>query len=232
MKNSILVLSIIACAFTGRAIADAGDRHFLFKASALFPVQIEKPDPRNPGGTILTKVSLGSKEMVNLALARAVDTPLNAKTEVLAVDVNDNAARHNQTTLVVFRPDSGLIFPICTLASGGAPSVKMTDDPAPNAIKEKGTGLGPGTIVATDAGFPLADRNKNSLQSTDICASSNASFGPGAHAPIFTLSATGVIGDIKAKMTKIRETTPTDLDGLIIKGMFSASGQAIHVYFE
>jgi hypothetical protein len=229
MKTSIFVLSAIALSLAGAdAQVPVMGRHFLFKASALFPVQIEKPDPNHPGGTILTKVSLGTKEMVNLALARPFNTPLNAKTEVLAVDVNDFV--HDKTTVVVYRPDSGLIFPICVLSVGGTPSVMMSNNP--NTIKEKGAGLGPGTIVATDASFPQADRDKNSLQSTDICASSTASFGPGPRAPIFTLSATGVIGDVKAKLTAIGETTTTDLDGLIVKGMVSASGQAIKTYFE
>jgi hypothetical protein len=229
MKISILALAFIALSLAGAsAQSPVMGRHFLFKASALFPVQIEKPDPKNPGEKILTKLSLGTKELVNLALARPINTPLNAKTEVLAVDIDDY--NHDQTTLVVYRPDSGLIYPVCVLSNTHPTEAKVTDNPS--TVKEKGTGLGTGTILATSTDFSLADRNKNSLQSTDICASSNASFGPGPHSPIFTLAATGVIGDIKGKMTKTTDTSTTDLDGLIIKGMFSASGGAINVYFE
>ncbi|MEQ1861797.1 MAG: hypothetical protein ABMA13_17910 [Chthoniobacteraceae bacterium] len=227
MKNSILFLSILALSLASASAQFAVEgRHYLFKASALFPVQIEKLDAR--GNTVVTKISLGTKELVNLALGRPINTRLNPRTEVLAVDVDDFT--HNETRLVVYRPDSGLIHPICVLAAGGMPSTKVSDNES--VIKEKGTGLGPGTFVATDPSIPGADTNKNSLQSTDFCASSTGSFGPGRNSPVFKLTATGVIGDIKGKMTKIADTVTTDLDGLIIKGMFSASGGAIFTYFE
>ena len=227
MKTPLLFLSVLALCLTGASAQTAVmGRHYLFKASALFPVQIEKLDAK--GNTVITKVSLGTRELVNLTLGRPVNTKLNPKTEVLAVDIDDFT--HNETRLVVFRPDSGLIYPLCVLAAGGTPATKVSDNET--VIKEKGTGLGPGSILATDPSIPGAEVAKNSLQSTDFCASSNASFGPGRNSPVFTLSATGVIGDIKGKMTKIADTVTTDLDGLIIKGMFSASGGAIHQYFE
>lgn len=231
MKTSLLALALIASALVHRGVADSGNRHFMYKATALFPVQIEKPDPKNPGGTILTKVTLGTKEIVNLALARPFDTPLNPKTEQLAVDIND--VNHNQTTLVVYRPDSGLIFPVCELTTGGTPVTRVTNpDPTPTSHKGKGTGLAPGTIFATDPSFGAPAIAQNSLQSTDLCASTSASFGPGAHNPIFTASATGIIGDIKGKMTSKKPGSITaDLDGLIVKGSFT-SGGFIKLYFE
>jgi hypothetical protein len=96
--------------------------------------------------------------------------------------------------------------------------------------KGKGTGLGPGTIAATTAGT-VADRALNSLQSTDVCASSNGSWSPGDHFPTFNCSATGIIGDIKGNLTSQKPGSVTlVLDGLIIKGMFTGSGAPIKPY--
>ncbi len=224
MKTSTLVLSALAFSLAGRGLADPGDTHFLFKATALFPVQIETIDSR--GNTLVTKLSLGTKELVNLALARPFYQAINAKTEVLVVNVNEN--KPNQASLAVYLPPPvNVLYPICNLSPGGVPASKTTENASTD--KGKGTGLGPGTIVATDASFGAPAIALNSLQSTEICASSNGSWTPGDHGPTFSTAATGIIGDIKGKLTDKNNVTTT-LDGLIIKGMYTSSGKPIQPF--
>jgi hypothetical protein len=218
-------------------VADPGDRHFLFKASAVFPVQIEKLD--NQGNTIVTKLTLGTKELINLTLARPFDHPI-ASNELLVVNVTEQ--NPDQTRLQVYvRPadgsEGGTLYPLCTVTSGGSPATKTTQNASSD--KGKGAGLGPGTIAATTAGTD-DDRLKNSLESTDICASANASWTPKVkHVPglgdqefaAFSCSATGIIGDIKGKLTSQKTGSVTvTLDGLIVKGAFTGSGTPIKPY--
>jgi hypothetical protein len=230
MKNSTLALAVVAFFFAGHVMANSGDRHFLFKATALFPVQIEKIDPHNPAVTIVTKLSLGTKELINLALARPFDHPI-ASNEILIVNVNENRADQTELQVYVKPADGspgGTLYQVCTVSSGGNPATKLTENSSTE--KGKGTGLGPGTIAATIAGTP-ADRAANSLQSTDICASSNGSWTPGDHFPTFNCSATGIIGDIKGNLTSQKAGSATvALDGLIIKGMFTGAGSPIKPY--
>lgn len=225
MKTSILPLAIATFSVAASSLAGPGDRHFLFKATALFPVQIEKSD--GVGGTVVTKLSLGTRELVNLALARPFDHPIDAKKEVLVVNVNESTP--DETSLQVYKIDTNIVYTVCNISAGSNPSSKLTDKSGSDA--GKGAGLGPGTIVATSSGFPLADRNKNSLQSTDVCASSTGSWTPGDHFPTFKSSATGIIGDIKGVMTSQKPGSITQsLDGLIIKGMFTGSGRPIEPF--
>lgn len=226
MKKSFLPLTALTLALAGSAFADPGDRHFIFKATALLPVQIEKIDKK--GEIIVSKVSLGTKELVNLATAQPVYEALDSKTEILAVDVNHDD--ENSSVLIVFNPTTeSIVARIITLAAGGAPSVRGGTNS--HSDKSKGTGLSPGSILATAPSFGAPAIALNSLGNTDICAAANGTWTPTEAGPKFTLSATGIIGDIKGIMTDKKDVTSA-LDGVVIKGMFTSSGKSIFRYTE
>lgn len=219
-------LPALLTAIVGVLIASSSavyaDQWFAFKATALLPVEVEIPNPKDPGGTIVKKISFGGKQLVNLALGRDLDTPLDAKTEVLCVGVNHTDS--TKTRLIVFNPATQTrTATILTLAAGGSVSVNTalkttTDD-------EKGNGLAPGSILATTLGTPL----QNGLQATDICLSASGGWTRTPNGPMCTIAGTGIIGDFKAKLDGVQ------FDGLIIKGMFKASGKSIAPppgYFE
>jgi hypothetical protein len=182
---------------------------FHWKATALFPVQTEEPDPKIPGGTIIKKVSLGSKELINLALGQ----PLKTKNPDLVLAVEANHDDPNNAKLVVYNSHTlTTIVTLFTLLDPISDNVASKDG-------DKGTanGLSRGRIAATVLGTPAQD----GLAQTDVCCSATAGLTPTAVGPNFKLSVTGIVGPIQGFVAGV------SLDGLIIKGMFTASGRPI-----
>lgn len=211
MKLPASLLTLIGLALCFPTSAQAITFHF--KASAVFPVQTEEPDLRPnalPGATIVKKVTLGTKEIINLALGLPLKTKV-PKDTVLAValdhDLPDNAK------LVVY--DKHLLTELATVLN----LIDPVDTNAGSKDGEKGSGngLSRGTIHTTTLGTP----GQNGFQTTDVCGAATASKTPTPIGPIFKMSVTSILGPILANIDAL------PLDGLIIKGSFSAGGKPL-----
>jgi hypothetical protein len=209
MKLPKSLFSLLGIALLLPATAGAAPL-FHYKATALFPVQTEEYDPKNPGGTIIKKLSLGTKEIINLGLGKPLSTK-NGPDIVLAVALNhDNPGT---ARLVVYNKKTLTeLTTVLVLVTAPATNVSSKD-----GDKGTGNGLAPGRIQATTLGTPSQD----GLDQTDICGAATGGLTPTETGPTFKMSATGIIGDIKGRIAG------QILDGLIIKGMFTASGKPI-----
>lgn len=206
MKPLPSLLALIGLALLFPTRADAIVYHF--KASAIFPVQTEEPDLRNPGGTIVRKQNLGTKEIVNLAMGNAIGCK-HDKELVLAVEMD--TANPNTAKLVAFHTRY-LVNYATVLTLLDPLDVNMASK---DGEKGTGNGLSRGRINATP-GTP----NTRFLQ-TDVCGAATAGYTPGAHGPTFKMSMTSIVGPIQA----VLEFSP--LEGLIIKGSFRAGGKPL-----
>lgn len=209
--KSLSILTLIGVAlFLPNAAKSAPIFHW--KATALFPVQTEVPDPSPhalPGATIIKKLSLGSKELINLVLGQ----PLATKNPDLVLAVRANHDDPNNATLVVYNAKT--LTEIATLFT----LLDPIDNNVASKDGDKGTanGLTRGRISATVLGNPAQD----GLLQTDVCGAATAGLTPTPVGPNFKMSVTGIVGPIQGKIAGVA------LDGLIIKGMFTASGKPI-----
>jgi hypothetical protein len=217
MKNRILqTLTVAAVVFTAMQSAANADWFFIFKAVAMMPVQQEATDSK--GNDIIIKKTLGSNDLVNLALGRSLSTKPNPDTEILAL-------AHNSTTpstskLIVYNKNTQqIVATICKTTS--LPGIQQTDKL--NTEKEKGDGIAVVSFQATTLGTPA----KNGVTSaTTAYGAATGSWTPTPTGPVFALKATALIGPMKFRVTDASNVT-TNFDGLVVNGMFQTTGVAI-----
>lgn len=207
MKLPPILILLISVALLLPMKADAITFHF--KASAVFPIQTEEPDPKIIGGTIVKKITLGTKEIINLALGLPPKTKVSSNI-VLAVAVDHNLP--NNAKLVVY--DKHLLVELATVLILIDPV--DTNTSSKDGEKGSGNGLSRGTIQQTPGGPPA-----NGFFQTAVCGAATASKTPGPHGPTFKMSVTSILGPIQANID------PDFVDGLIIKGSFSAGGKPL-----
>lgn len=208
MKTSLIVLLTTAAALLIPSSLKAAPT-FFWKAKALFPVQIEEPDPKNPGGTITKVVSLDSNEIINLALGQDLTT----KNPDLVLAVRMNHDDPATALLCVFNP--GTFTKVAdVLKLLGAPVTNVKAKDPGGETKGNGNGLGFGQL------FQMGNAT-NGLDQNPLTFAATSSLAETPDGPNFKMSVTGLIGQITGFIDGVA------LDGILIKGMFTASGKPL-----
>lgn len=211
MKIPAFFLTLAAAALVLSSTVGAAPI-FHYKATALFPIQTEEDDPKNtdPSATIVKKVSLGSKQIINMALGQPLDTKIGSYI-VLAVALNHDDP--GSAKLVVY--DSKALTELATVFT--LLTTPTTNEATKDGDKGTGNGLSTGRFRTTTLGAPAQD----GFQQTDLCCSATGGLTPTPVGPTFKMSVTGMIGPFLGNIAGV------SVDGLIIKGMFTASGKPI-----
>jgi hypothetical protein len=217
MKNWVLqILAVAVVVLTAMPSTARADYYFIFKAAAMMPVQIEGTDKN--GNDVIVKKTLGSNELVNLALGRSLAVKPNPETEILALA--HNSSNPANTKLIVYnKTTQAIVATICNTVS--LPGTQQTDKL--NTDKEKGDGIAVVTFQATTKGNPGLN---GFTASTTAYGAATGAWTPTDNGPVFALKATALIGPMKFRITDALNITTT-YDGLVINGMFQTSGVAI-----
>jgi len=205
MKPSLFLLPAIAAALVIPAPLKAAPI-FHWKAVAVFPVQIEVPDPKVPGGTLTKVISLDSKEIINLALGQDLKT----KNPDLILAVRMNHDDPANALLCVYNCETlTKVADVLKLLAAPITNVKTKDND-----KGTGNGLGFGQLFAMG-------NATNGLDENPLTFSATSSLAPTPVGPSFRMTVNGLIGQITGHIDGVL------LDGILLKGMFTASGKPI-----
>ena len=189
--------------------------YHIFKAVSLMPIQVESTD--KAGNGVLVKMSLGNKELINLALGRSVDTAIPSNV-LLALAYNiDNPALNKW---VVFNTTTKLFMG--TVANGvSLPALPVTTD------KLTGNANGGGGVAIMNF-VPTPSIGLNGIVSaTTAYGAAQGTWTSTPAGPIFALKASALFGPMVVKITNSKTGVTTTYDGIVVQGMFQTSGVAV-----
>lgn len=194
--------------------AHAGLYH-VFRAAAVMPIQVEAVDKK--GDTVLMKKTLGTKDLVNLALGM----PLNHKIPsnyvfALAYNISDQTSNK----LIVFDTNSKSI--VATVASTQSLPAGTLQSDKEKVKTEKGSGVAVVTFLKT----PSLGAN-GIVENTTVFGAAEASWTPTEKGPIFGMKATALFGPMVVRITDPKTDEMVEYDGIVVRGMFQTKGVAL-----
>jgi hypothetical protein len=194
---------------------------FVFKAGVTLPTNTVIERPSEPTDTFLTR-KIGNKELVNLALGRALGTKVDGKTEILALAITyDEEAEKSR--LIVFDPSQNGTAQIkATLATVDGLSLQC-------GFKSSSLG-GWGTGSATFVETTIGDAAQFALLPSTLTGGASGS-GVSDFGKFGKVSGKGVLaGTFSFRFTDAGGTRV--FDGLVVNGKFKASGKPIGTFTE
>lgn len=219
LRSFAPALAALALVLTPTSRASAAVGFVVYPATIKLVVQAI---PDQYGDLILTK-KIGNKEIINLALGRPLETPINKGTEILAGagTYADDAA---QSKLIVFDPSQNGVNQIKAVV-GTIGSIDFTNIYL--AKKSQGAGFGTTVFATTTLGDPAQNGFlQSTLQGSGAGSGNHDPFGGSAK-----VSGKGSLaGRLRFKFTNAQGTQT--FDGIIIKGQAKVSGKPIGSFIQ
>ena len=210
----------------------------IFKAAAALPVTMVIPghfDGMDFVNDVRVSKTLKGDDLVNLAMGRSLGTKVDKTREVLALALADEGpgdVAAPTTRVIVYNPDPAVatdperikatIFTLSALSFDAA------------TISGKPTGQGIGTVAVTPTPDPppdpAGDATKNALLATSLDGAAIASAtlsSVDASITGFKVTLKGLGGAFHFKYTDAKHPASTDIDGILISGMFTTTGKPL-----
>lgn len=225
MKSlSRLPLLALLLSFFG-ATAFAQTDYFVFKTTGAFTVNEVIPDPQAPTDTFIQKLFTGN-DIVNAALGRKLGSPVNSKTEVLAVAVTYANDAANSQLIIYDTTTTGVAAVKAVIATISNLDLQTGYD----KTGEKATAVA--TIVLMPNGDPTSD--PSAIVSGTLTGAAEGSEGFGSQDTAknkYVLKVTNGAGTVQGKFTDSKGNV-LNVNGIVTKGFFNASGKYIGTYTE
>lgn len=237
MKKSLAIkLVALAGLFTIPCIGVAADEYFVFKVSATLPLTHVV---LGAGSDKVTTKTLSGNDLVNLALGRALGTPLTKDKEILVLGFTfagplDAEQRPTTPPLVKLMIYDKTAIGAARKVQEIATITSMDYQEAFVGAGHKGQGICAGNVLETPAVVPPpGDPAKHKIFAAPFTGAATVTQGAGGFNSVdnFSLTAKSISMRLKVMFTDKNNVLNT-IDGYVVKGTFKTSGKRIDTYTE